>query len=62
MAEAKMLSEKISPHSSKLLLVVIITDPFSYLLDITSKKSSALYPGIFLNPKKSHRSLDKVLF
>jgi len=54
MAEAKMLSEKISPHSSKLLLVVIISDPFSYLLDITSKKSSALYAGIFLKPSSSY--------
>jgi len=54
MADAKIASENISFHTSKTLLVVMITDPFSYLLEITSKKSSALYPGIFLNPSSSY--------
>jgi len=53
MAEARILSVKISPHCSKDLLVIIITDPFSYLLEMISKKSSALYPGSFLKPNSS---------
>jgi len=54
MAEARILSVKISPHCSKdLLVVIIITDPFSYLLEMISKKSSALYPGSFLKPNSS---------
>jgi hypothetical protein len=53
MAEARILSVKISPHCSKFLLVIIIIEPFSYLLEIISKKSSALYPGSLLNPNSS---------
>jgi len=55
MAEARILSVKISPHCSKdlLVIIIIITDPFSYLLEMISKKSSALYPGSFLKPNSS---------
>jgi hypothetical protein len=57
MAEAKILSVKISLHCSKVLLVVIIIDSFSYLLEMISKKSSALYPGSLLKSNSSRISV-----
>jgi len=51
MAVARTVSEKISPQSAKLLLDVMMTDPFSYLrvsslnrLDASSREK-VRYPG-----------------